>query len=563
MEHTGSNYFLIILIVFISLYVLLTVHRTAIDENILPLSILMISLSLILVQSLATNYVTPGDFYSEYEGFKVTSNFFIWDLSIYSNQMVACLSTSLLPTVFLSLMGTSDLFVAKVVYPVICSLIPVICYMIYINFIPSRISFMSSFFFLSQLFFLFSMKEQLRFIISLFFMSIFFYVLLNNDLHEWKKRSLLIIFTISIVTSYYSLPLIFIYVLVCLYILPRLNNRLNSFNSYINISMVLLSIIFLFAWWGMLTVPKFDSYIYIIQKTFLNIGNFFVLDMRSPTIVHMTKPMENSIPDLLTISLHYFEFLLIGIYVLINTGMLLLLNQTKKLYYFPFSKQYIIIMFSMFSLAFLFILLPYISVAYGTFRLYQTTLVILSPAMVMGFLFVFDFICRLFRKSDKKDEKRLYYRFNVFILSIILVLQLFSATGLLNQIYSDPFSEYLNEFGIRHDVLWVYDSEIIAAKWLYDHTYSDFYVATDWGSPPATIFGFATKDLVERVKWDWGLYSKKKNYTNTYIYLRRANIERKLLYSNGINGQPLNLSDYVTLLNNKNRIFAGNSVIYS
>jgi uncharacterized membrane protein len=110
--------------------------------------------------------------------------------------------------------------------------------------------------------------------------------------------------------------------------------------------------------------------------------------------------------------------------------------------------------------------------------------------------------------------------------------------------------------------MWIYDSEVEAAGWLYENTNERFSIVTDWGNPPIGIFGFVTEDKVERVSWWDGLFLNGEQHKDRYIFLRHANLESGLLYSKGVRGETLNLSEYSSILERRNKIYAGGAEVY-
>lgn len=557
---TSFNYLLYVLII---IYILILImHKNEVIQSAWPMSIWMISFSILIMQGLATNFVSGGDFYSEYEGLKATEQELIWDISNNSNEMMLCLSTSLLPTIYSSILGTSGLFVPKAVYPLICSFIPVICFLMYKNYISSFMSFLSSLFFSSQLFFMYSMKEQMRFVISLLFFSLFLMVLFNSKVEGWQKTIILIVFSFSIISTYYALPVIFIYLLSFLYI----TNVISKYKLPDGISyrLFFLSFISIFLWWGMLSNRKFDSYILIIHKTISNLSNMFIRDMYDGTLVYAMDPIKTSVPETINIILHYIGFFFICIYI--ATAFLILMSY-RDCSILPFGYSYYISMISMLILTIGFVFWPYISVVYGVLRIYQTVLVILSPAFVLGGLVATSLISNFSKNNIMNSFNKLELteknKMGIIFISILILLQFSLSSGLVHQAWGIPFSEYLNIGGTRNNVAWVYDSEITAAEWIYKNTNNEFNVVTDWGSPPASIFGFVTPSYPDRVHWKPRLFAERlNNYTGSYIFLRRANLEFNLLYPDGIFSNITKLEIYSSFFDRIDKIYVGNAAIF-
>lgn len=70
-----------------------------------PVAILMISLSLLLMHGLTSNYIIGIDVHAEYSVFRLTAEDLSMNLSKYYGALSSCLSVTLLPTIYKSLVG--------------------------------------------------------------------------------------------------------------------------------------------------------------------------------------------------------------------------------------------------------------------------------------------------------------------------------------------------------------------------------------------------------------------------------------------------------------------------
>jgi uncharacterized membrane protein len=556
---TGNNAVLICMLSSILIYtILLTCLNKRVPQAAWPLTIWMMSLALLLMQGLATNYLSPGDIYPEYRGLKVSAKNLSWSMTAYFSPMTACLSTSLLPTVYRSLLGVTNLCIPKVVYPLIASLIPLACYAIYRNYLSPVFSFLSSFFFIAQLHFIYTVTDHMRLEICLLFFVLYILLIFERAIKGWKKSAILLIFLFSIVVTYYALPVIFFYLLLCLAVASKLLKGHFRSTWGVSSSMVALCGSGIFIWWNQLTYPMFSSYVYRIERTFQNLGNLFVEELHHEEIQTMTRISGIPLPDTVNIIIHYFAFVCIVI------GVIALVIEALRGKHKIFDVPYLVSMLAMLALAAAFVILPYISTAYGTLRLYETTLVILAPAAIIGITTIISFVRTRIRKKhhDKLISERNLAGMTLVLVLVFLTVQFLCVSGLLHQASGIPFSEYLNTEGDRHNVMWIYDSEVEAAGWLYENTNERFSIVTDWGNPPVGIFGFVTEDMVEGVRWRRGLFPHGEQHKDSYIFLRHANLESGLLYSNGVRGKTSNLSEYSYILESRNKIYAGGSEVW-
>ena len=152
MNIQGNNTILMVMLFLIPAYIIaLVCLNKRVHQATYPLAIGMISVALLLMKALTSNYLLGVDNYAEYNIYQIVSHSLNWNAAPLHNGLTACLSVSLLPTVYQSLLGITDLSVLKVIYPLIASITPLACYVLFRRYLNHLYAFLSAAFFMAQL----------------------------------------------------------------------------------------------------------------------------------------------------------------------------------------------------------------------------------------------------------------------------------------------------------------------------------------------------------------------------------------------------------------------------
>ena len=304
LNNGGPNYLTMIMLGGIAIYVFLIVlFRTRLDENIYPWAIIMMSVSLLLMFSLRSWHIAAaGDIGEEYYVFQLTKENFNWAMSNWSkNAYNACLSITILPTIFNSFLAIHDEYVFKSVFPLIFSLTPVGIYLFSKRYVEKVFALIAAFFFMSQMCFMTEMPILLRQEISLFFFTLALLILFNEHISPILKEILFLIFGFSMVVTHYTTTYVALVLLIFTYltcfILRKTESKLylfkifkklslrkkeksNSRIYYLRGTMVILLVVSTLFWNVWLTQTSGDL-VNIVKDTFENMGKMFSRDLRS------------------------------------------------------------------------------------------------------------------------------------------------------------------------------------------------------------------------------------------------------------------------------------------
>lgn len=221
LNNGGSNYLTMSMLGGVAAYVFLMVLlRNKLNENLYPWSILMMGMSLLLMYSLRSWFITGWDVHQEYRVFQLSKENLLWNMAkLPGNAYNACLSISILPTVLSSYLNINDGYIFKVIFQIIYSFVPVTIFLFLKKYSNSVISYLASFFFMSQFQFMQQMPALMRQEIAFMFFVLLLLILFETKLNVIIRNVIFLILGISMIVSHYSTAYIALFLLAFVYIL--------------------------------------------------------------------------------------------------------------------------------------------------------------------------------------------------------------------------------------------------------------------------------------------------------------------------------------------------------
>jgi len=446
MNSYQNNILLMVLISLIALITLLVAYEK-IPKKYFTLTIFIISLSLLLHNSLISDFLVGWDINKEYYIANLVISNGIWDYTIPGN-VNAMLSITILAPVYSIILNTNLIWIFKVIYPIIFSLVPLGLYNILRMQLKDKIAFFSTLFYI----FLYVFYVEMIFlarqeIAELFFMlSILVIVRGNNKI---GTSFLLIIFVASLAVSHYGLSylvmVIFFLATILLFVFRKLG-KLDFFNKLkdkltiydykfmlenqnIKMTFVLFFIVFGLAWYMFLTNSQ--AFVTIV-KIGDHIASSMYTEFMNPNSVQglylITKEASSPLNTFSKVLHLTSQFLIIVGFL----SVILKFNKFKLNIYY--------LMYSLIGLLLLIISItvPYFSSSLNTSRVYQIVLFFLAPFCVIGA------IC-LLNLFNKYLKRKMTCKSTIKICAIFLVVFLAFNTGLSFEVLNDtPISYSLN-----------------------------------------------------------------------------------------------------------------------
>ena len=554
MNELNSNLVLLLLIILISIYIILiSVFNSKFPKRIYPLVIWLIGISLLLIFSLRTeNIIIGSDTGREYFFYHLSLINQNWNLFNYS-VLNACLSVSVLPVIFQSILSIPEEYFFKIFFSIIFSISPIIIFLIAKTVLDDLYSFFASVFFMSQMTFLWT-ASQVRTNVAILFFALALFVLFNTDLSEINKRIFFIIFSFSIIVSHYSTTYLFLLILILSWTILQIypifeskivmkfnlknQNWVISDNKLISISMILAYISVLFYWYSLTTEAAFDCGVGFSIKTIDNLNNLLLFESRSTSLPRILgENLIYGIPHKIHIIFNWFTWIFIGLGLLYL--LLLFLNKTSlktdaiKIKRIDLTQFTIMLLCGSFLI--LTIILPFVSVGYDMQRLYLMMTVTLSTCFVIGCIWV-----------SQKVGIRPY----VCVL-IILVPYLLCTTGLMYQCFSISKELTLNSEGRNFERYIIHSGESGASQWIEDYSDPNKLVYS-------TPFGFEvlfSQGGIPESRLVNSLNADIKKIDSGYIFIRYENILKNSLSTKTTEGPT---DKYLDVQMTKNKIYNSN-----
>ncbi len=526
MNTTNDNRMVFILFFLISIYLIfICLYNQKFSNNLYPIFIYLISFSIIILLPLRSNHLIGIDTHAEFYFFQTTLNNLHWKPFAYST-LDSTLSISLLPTICQSMLNISPEFLFRILFPIIYSISPLIIYAISKKYIEDLYAFLAACFFMFHWIFLWT-EYNARTSLAILFFMLAILILFDDKVTSLQKKYLLFLFTASCVVSHYSTTYIFFFLIISTFLIIKLLSTKYQLKKPISLTYGILFFALIFLWYSLITEKAFSSGILFIKSIFLNIHHFFLEDARSAAAQSVLGKNigQKDIPHKIEFVLTWMHFSLIAI------GISTLIINYKQMSFqeiyiekSEFLKQKFEVTYSIFSVLCVFLLiviimLPFVSRGYGMERLYTLTIIFLSTFFIIGAIILAK-----------------YVKIKPFIpIIIVLVLYLFSITGITYNIFDVPRSILLNSDGEQYDQYYVHDQESAGAKWLKKYNEPKMVNTDFFGDQILLSQATYSRDLIDET----ALFSR--DTINGSMFLRYYNVKNGVLKDK--RGVFLNLSD--------------------
>ena len=541
MKTTDNNAILMLLLFLIPLYVVFVCFfNNKFQKRLYPAVIFLISVSLLLIFMLRFPHICGHDVHTEYGVyFQTTLGSLHW--SVFSHSTLdACLSISLLPTIFQAILNMdAQEYLFKGVYVSICSFGPLAIYVISKKYIGELYAFLASFFFISQSTFL-SVAGSPRTNVAIFFVALTVMVFFSNKIEPVKRKILLIVFMFSMVVSHYSTTYIFIFVLLFSWFTVKIFSIRYIFKKNITLRIIMLLFIFIFIWYSQITETAFSQGVRFVRDTVTELNNFFAEESRAPQLRQLFgEELAYPVLSRVNVAVTWCTFILMGI------GVLAMLKRYKEMVVISkinlkkpdflkekFEMDYLAMVMTCSGLLVVMVVVPHVSVGYGIQRVYSLAIVIISICFVMGGIIL---------------SKRLKMQAYLLILLILIPYFLF-VTGAMYQICGAPVSYTLNSEGEGYDIEYLHDQESCSAKWLKKNAGGDFRINT---VDPHGRRKLISQGEISGVGFGYERFFDHREIGG-YVYLSYNNVVNDKLVVGGV---TYDMSEYSDMFIDKSKVY--------
>jgi uncharacterized membrane protein len=478
MNTTDNNIILMFLLFLIPIYVaFVCFFNQKFSKRLYPVVIFLISISLLLLLSLRSNHIIGMDVHSEYYFFQTTLDNLHWSVFGHST-LDACLSISLLPTIYQSILNVPSEFLFKILYSLICSISPLVIYIISKKYVEEGYAFLASCFFMFQFNFLWT-EYNARTNTAILFFGLAIMTLFNDKIDPLEKKILFIVFMASCMVSHYSTTYIFFFIMLGAFIGMEIVSKKYTFKKVISLTIVILFFAFIFLWYSQVTEAAFNSGVGFIENTLSSLNEFFIKESRVEMVESVCGEgiTEKGIPHKIEFVWTWLTFALIGI------GLITLIIRYKEMSFQElnfkkpaflkdkFEVGYFVIALICAGLLVAMVAVPYLAAGYNLDRLYAVAITILSVFFVIGGMILskhfFFFTKRkpVLKEKQKNSTKNTSEVQAYVIILLVLIPYFLCVTGVMYNIFGVPRAITLNSEGEQYDLLYIHDHQLIAEEW--------------------------------------------------------------------------------------------------
>ena len=514
-----NNILLLICVVVIASVVGLAAFGKFIQPNIYPLAVCVIGLCLLYQTTLMSPYLVGTDIYVEYHFYQLAAVNGFWDASIPST-VNSCLSITMLATVYSLLLNIDGIWVFKAIYPLLFALVPLILFHVFSQQMSQKKAFLAVFFFMAVPTFMLEMIALCRQQIAELFFALVVLLLVDRVLRTGQKLTLLVIFSLAIIVSHYSLGFIgFIYMGLFLPVvfilrsnifrkawawlttksggLPISLTALRTTPAKILVAMVIIYFVAGFAWYGFaasgvnlnflssLWARQTGSIITELSKIATQPLAFFDFSQRD-VLIQTALGLDLSEASLQGKCFRVLQFIT---QILLIIGCLRLLFRPKDL---RFTTEYIALSVTSVLLILASIFLPGFADPLNTTRMYHIALITLAPFCILGGEAIWLGISSLWHRlrhavqkarAEKSEDNQGYLKF--VALAVLIPYFLFTS-GFVYEVtrqevtdrVDTPYSIVLSSY--RLDLAGVfYWQDGAAARWLSQNASKEVNVYVD------------------------------------------------------------------------------------
>lgn len=541
------------------------------DENrskrVYPIVILSISVSLVLLLGLRSNYVIGDDVQLEFFFFKKTLEECIWSIN-YNSSLDACLSISLLPTIYQSLLFVNPEYLYKILFPLLFSVSPLIIFVLANKYFNETYSLLAAFFFMSQRGFLWTAYYPRTNIAVLLFAFAILVLFMQSDLRPYQQKILFILFLASCTVSHYSTSYIAFGIVffsaIGIHILSILSTKCKK-KTIQGVFIAIVFFCFIYFWYSQINTVIFTSGVNFIDISVLSLHDLYLQEARgAPVQTLLGSGISNGIPYTLQF---LFTWLSLGITLIGVCGTILAYSSkriTAKILKIFVDIEMLLFGIIALSISILAVLVPYISRGYGLERAYLITSIFLSIFFICGGVYLTKIITDLiiyYNRGAKesttdimqgKSFKRAQY-IKYCIILVVLIPYFLCMSGAMHEIFGQSYQISLSVKGDQYNKLYVHDQEVVLVNWFSQkYAQGNKIYKDEMGNLPLRL-GYLIENPYR------SNYFTRESPDSGYILMRYQNVVEELIYSDQ---RYIPVREYYSVFSGKDQIYNnGGSVL--
>jgi len=300
LNNGGSSIWTMIMLIGMAVFSLILVYRSnKLSDTTILNALFLMSLSLLLMTSLRGWYTTGNDIQLEYWVFQLAKTNGVWQIQRFRDPYNACLSITILPTIFANLLKIFNPYVYKIFFQIIFSICPPIIYLLVRKWLSPALAILATLYFISFPTFFTDMPFLNRQEIAFVFVALMFYIIFQVQINLRLRRVLFLVLGLGLILSHYSTTYSIIAILLLAAVtwplLRRTGHWLKTQRIFakssimavqqpakdikkITLWMVIMLICVSFLWTTVLTNTGSNT-VLVVRETFAAIGNSFNTDV--------------------------------------------------------------------------------------------------------------------------------------------------------------------------------------------------------------------------------------------------------------------------------------------
>ncbi len=470
MNFYNLNVVLIFLILIICLLII-SVAFNKIPKEYYAFTVFVVSISLLFHVSLISNYLTGWDIQQEYYLASLVVKNSYWNHTIYT-QCNAMLSVTILPSLFSIISGVNLVWIFKIIYPLLFSLVPLGLYEIFKKQTNPEIAFFSCLLFVSFFAFYNDMLGLARQQIAELFLVLSVMLMLSK-MERSKKQILFIFFGLSIILSHYSIAVLYISALVGVLIFSYLSRTVifsriatklpKSLSNFVSDSLKFMNVKS-----DVINLKSVLVFVFVASVSYWVLASSSTAILISSTVKHILMGIfegsfgTSSSQGLGLLSMETSPLHRINKYVYIASQIFMVFGflkifSSKNFKKFHFNKDYMMFVFLSFLTLAACMLIPFFASALNMSRFYHIALIFLAPISIIGGIEFFRFIISKLKLAGENKK-------SIELLSIFLVVFLLFNSGLVYALANDNSQSIaLNS---SYDTANYNQMEVSGSRWL-------------------------------------------------------------------------------------------------
>lgn len=401
-----NNNLLILLSLVLVAIIPLLVTFDKLPKRLYPLSIFVISITLLFHISLISFFIYGRDSFEEYFVASITLKNMYWNPNT-SDYLNSVFTVSIFPTILAKICNLNLEWIFKIIYQFLYVLVPLTLYQIFKEQTNEKISFFSVFFFVASITFFFELPQLFRQEIGEIFFVLSVLLILTTKISPVKKSILLVTFLITLTFSHYALSFIYAFLLFCIWavaflinssLINKIKNKFKllkdrfQFQSPISFNFVLLAVVVALSWYIFVSNSEVFKQLIVIAKV---ISRSLVTELLNPK---SSEALDIAFQPKKYITLSIITFLNLAAQGFIAIGLLTTFWKDK----FKINPSFYLLALINFVFWIFAVTIPYFSSILTADRLYHITLIFLSLFLTIGLYKILNLVFSLNLKNSLK-----------------------------------------------------------------------------------------------------------------------------------------------------------------